>query len=775
MRLGFHVLLVVLLAASTGPRAVVPDATPGQSAGGQVTGDEPPVAHEAKRVLALYWYPSNHPVTSTFNGRFQAVLKRRTGNRVEQYTEYFESERFPGESQAQIMRDYLARKYADRTIDVILAWGSFTLEFLLMHRQDLFPNTPIVAYVSTLDSVMHLDRSGVTGVLNTDAYEKTLELALNLHPQTRHVVIISGTPGRDRRVEYEAAAQLARFQDRVKLTYLTDMTLDQLIAGVKALPADSLILYARFTQDQPGPLLQPSDVLNILSRAAAVPIYAPWKSLLGHGSVGGFVDDPISGATTAAEIVLRVAGGTDPADIPFAAVPKVATFDARQLERWGISNARLPAASVVLFHEPTAWDQYKGYVIGSAVVLFVQAMLILGLLAQRRQRRLAQALLERSEQRYELATAAGLVGVWEWNFETGEFYLDPALPAALGLDSREIRDWHEWVSHALPGDAARMTAGVQAHIEGRTPFYEAEHRMRHRNGSTLWFLARGSRVPPPDGHVAKMIGTFTDITRSKVTEASLANAQEELARMSRLTALGEFAASIAHEVSQPLSAILMNARAGVRWMAHPDPPLQEIRMALLEIAEAGNRAKELMRRNRELFQSHTVEKLTLDINGVVHEVVAIARTRLQHAYVVIEILLDEELPPVLGDRLELQQVLLNLIINAVDAMETVPPTARRIRIASSVNEYGMVEIRVQDTGIGLGEVDPERIFMPSYTTKPHGTGVGLSICRSIIDAHGGRLWAESGSGPGATFCFTIPMALGANGADERTTAEARLH
>lgn len=200
----------------------------------------------------------------------------------------------------------------------------------------------------------------------------------------------------------------------------------------------------------------------------------------------------------------------------------------------------------------------------------------------------------------------------------------------------------------------------------------------------------------------------------------------------------------------------MNASACLRWIHQAPPAVGDIRAALVEIVEDCKRARELMRRNRKLFQHQTVEKLPLDINRVVHDVAGIARTRAQHSHVTIEMTLDEDLPPVLGDRLELQQVILNLLQNAIDAVEQVDPQQRRIHIRSGLERENLVRIEIEDSGIGLDDVDVGRIFRPLYTTKPSGTGVGLSICRSIVEAHGGRLRAEPNDGPGARFAFTLP-------------------
>jgi signal transduction histidine kinase len=236
--------------------------------------------------------------------------------------------------------------------------------------------------------------------------------------------------------------------------------------------------------------------------------------------------------------------------------------------------------------------------------------------------------------------------------------------------------------------------------------------------------------------------------------ASRWDEQDELQRAARLTALGEFAASVAHEVRQPLTAIVMNARSGLRSLGGNGPlALDEARACLLDVLEAGERAEEVIRRNRDLFRHHRVRTIPLDVNVVVREALAMAAPRLAESRVQVETSLAADVPLVSGDRIELQQVLLNLVANAVDAMEGRP--ARRLRIASSC-ERGDVRVAVSDTGVGLEHVDLQQLFKLSYTTKPSGTGVGLSVSRAIVDAHGGRLWAEPNPAGGATFVFMIP-------------------
>ena len=231
-------------------------------------------------------------------------------------------------------------------------------------------------------------------------------------------------------------------------------------------------------------------------------------------------------------------------------------------------------------------------------------------------------------------------------------------------------------------------------------------------------------------------------------------AQTELDRVSRLTAMGEFAAALAHEVLQPISAILLNAKSALHALPETAPNVDEVRASLRGVVEAGERAAEVTRRNRELFRYHTVRSAPVDINGVIEETRTLASRRLAESGVHVAMTLAANLPAVRGDRVELQQVLLNLIANAIDATESRP--AARLWIRSCEVDDGGVRVEVGDNGVGLDRVDIGRMFSLSYTTKPSGTGVGLSVSRAIVDAHGGRIWAEPNPEGGATFYFTLP-------------------
>jgi signal transduction histidine kinase len=239
------------------------------------------------------------------------------------------------------------------------------------------------------------------------------------------------------------------------------------------------------------------------------------------------------------------------------------------------------------------------------------------------------------------------------------------------------------------------------------------------------------------------------------SEEDLRKARANLAHIARLTTVGELTASIAHEVNQPLAAVVTNADACLRWLEHKPPNFEEVRIAIQRIIRDGNRGSDVIKRVRALVKKEHFHRALMDVNDVVREIIALAGLDLQGT--VLETELADELPQVQADRVQLQQVLLNLTINAMDAMKPVTDRPHVLRIQTKYHEERAVLVAVEDSGIGLNSDGMERLFETFYTTKPGGLGMGLSICRSIIEGHGGRLWAESNEGSGVRFQFTLPI------------------
>ena len=258
--------------------------------------------------------------------------------------------------------------------------------------------------------------------------------------------------------------------------------------------------------------------------------------------------------------------------------------------------------------------------------------------------------------------------------------------------------------------------------------------------------------------MVEYIGVTMDETERVRANVAIHNAQAELARVARLTTMGELSASIAHEINQPLAAVVVNGTAALRWLAHTPPNLEETRNSLKAIVQQGNRASDVIGRIRSLFKHSEPEYVELDINDAIQEVLELTVSMLRSRDVAIQTQLPATVPQVLGDRVQLQQVVMNLIMNGADAMSAVADRPRTLRIESQIDGTGSVLVSVKDSGIGIDQAVRDRIFEPLFTTKSTGMGMGLSICRSIVEAHGGKLWATAATPYGTDVRFTIPTA-----------------
>jgi PAS domain S-box-containing protein len=279
-----------------------------------------------------------------------------------------------------------------------------------------------------------------------------------------------------------------------------------------------------------------------------------------------------------------------------------------------------------------------------------------------------------------------------------------------------------------------------------------------RKDGTIIYSRETARAIRRTGREPVVLVVCEDITERKRAEDALHRAQAELAHVTRLTTLGELAASIAHEVNQPLAAIVADANASLNWLAAAEPELERVRETLAAIATDGHRAADVIQRIRQLATKTEPRKARLDVNDVVRDVAALVRAEVVRFEIALALDLAPAFPPVVGDRVQLQQVVLNLVMNAIEAMASVTSRPRTLVIRSERHEGDMVRLAVHDTGVGIAASDVDRVFGAFFTTKPAGMGMGLSISRSIIEAHGGRLWAAANEPHGAIFQFSLPVA-----------------
>jgi PAS domain S-box-containing protein len=392
----------------------------------------------------------------------------------------------------------------------------------------------------------------------------------------------------------------------------------------------------------------------------------------------------------------------------------------------------------------------------AVAALATTAFVITGLV--RRARRFAEgaALRDRLQVIIDTIPAA----VWSNSADGSANFLNRPFREYAGLSLEEGRGW-AWMTALHPED--RETGDWRAALAAGEPF-EKEARLRRADGEYRRFLLRFVPLRDERGSVVEWYATSTDIEDLKRAEeelrrreARLRDAQMELAHANRVTATGQLAASFAHEVSQPIAAALTNANAARRWLDAEPPDLEEVRQALGRIIRDGRRASDIIGRIRALVRRAPPRHDKLDINETMREVIALTRSELRRNGTSLQTELANNLPPVLGDRIQLQQVMLNLILNAVEAMSGSSAAPRELLIRTKPDGPGGVLVAVEDSGPGLKPECVDRLFDAFYTTKPSGMGMGLSICRSIIEAHGGRVWATANPPRGAAFQFTLPQ------------------
>src|SRR6266436_5075012 len=371
----------------------------------------------------------------------------------------------------------------------------------------------------------------------------------------------------------------------------------------------------------------------------------------------------------------------------------------------------------------------------------------------------AEETLRKSEAYLAEAQRLSHTGSWAWTPATGEIrYWSEECYRVLGFDPHGGQPRVETFFQRIhPDDQAKNRETAETALREKADF-ESDYRIVHPGGEIRDVHIVGHPVLSPSGDLVEFVGTVIDITERKLAEAErerLRQAQVELAHANRVTTIGELTASLAHEVNQPIAAAATDANTCLRWLRRDQPDLEEAREAASRMVKDATRAADIISRIRLLFEKVSPQRELVDVNEVIREMIVLLRSEATRHSISVQTELASDLPQVMGDRVQLQQVLMNLLLNGIDAMKDVD-TTRELIINSLPAKNGHVMVSISDTGVGLPAQQAEQIFDAFFTTKPHGTGMGLRISRSIIESHGGRLWAADNTPRGASFCFTLP-------------------
>ena len=472
----------------------------------------------------------------------------------------------------------------------------------------------------------------------------------------------------------------------------------------------------------------------------------------------GFKRYGLAFAFAALSLIIRsslpVPEGTTVYQLPLTAVVLSAWLGGRGP---GLCALLVCAAGILYWLIPPAnsFDLSANYLLGFC--LFIGLGLLLVEFSAARWR--VERALQESDDRFRSMADTVPQMLWFESIEPRELlYVSPRYEQIWGRPLRDLlHDPRAWMEAIHPEERSRVTDAYERWLAGEgDDRFDATFRITRPDGQTRYIHSRGVLIRDAHGRPYRVSRASEDVTEAKHAEMALTRAEAELAHVTRVTTMGQLAASIAHEVNQPLGAIVANAAAAERWLGATPPESAKARQALRAIVDDGQRAGAVIGRIRALMKREPRREEEVDINEVVREVLALARQEQRRHDVVVEALLADGLPRVRGDKIQLQQVLLNLTVNALEAMSDGADTPHTLVVRSEHDGARGVLVTVSDTGVGLDAAAKERLFDPFYTTKAGGMGMGLAISRSIVESHGGRIWAEANSPGGAVFRFALP-------------------
>ena len=584
------------------------------------------IAAESKRVMLLHSFGLDFKPWSEYAKSIRTELKQQSPWPLDITEHSLVTARSPDEDPEAPFVEYLRALFAKRPLDLIVSIGAPAAAFVQRHRQRLFTATPMVFTAVDQRRVQYSSLTANDAVVALRInYLSAFENILQVLPDTKDVIVVVGTSPIEQFWKEAIGKEVEPLANRIKLSWTDELSFEALLKQASALPPHTALFWELMIVDAAGVVHEGDVPLTRLHAVANAPIFSYDESFFGSAIVGGpLLLAADTGRQTAAAAV-RILNGEKPGEIRPPPVQFASPmFDWREMRRWGISENSLPPGSKILFRNPTAWEQYRAYILAFIAAILIQSALISWLLYEQRRRQRAEIL-------------------------------------------------------------ARSTLS-------------------------------------------------------------------ELTHVNRMATVGQLSASIAHEIRQPLAGIVANAQAALRWLEKAN--VEEVREGLKGILSDGLRAGDIITNLRAMFKHDVQEKTLVDINKLVSSVLALVVIDLQKHEIDLQTQLDDRIPEVIGNQVQLQQVILNLVMNAIESMSSME--TRVLRIKTELSQCSTVHVSIEDTGTGIKPSDVARVFKPMFTTKARGMGMGLSICQSIIENHAGRIWVSPGTNGGSVFQFELP-------------------
>jgi signal transduction histidine kinase len=582
-------------------------------------------AAESKRVMLLHSFGLDFKPWSEYAKSIRSELVRQSPWPLDIVEHSLVTARSSDEDPEAPFVEYLRALFAKRPLDLIVSIGAPAAAFVQRQRSRLFAATPMVFTAVDQRRVQYSSLTANDAVVALRInYLAAFENILQVLPDTKNVIVVVGTSPIEKFWKEAIGKEVEPLADRIKVSWTDELSFEALLKQASALPPHTAIFWELMIVDAAGVVHEGDVPLTRLHAVATAPIFSYDESFFGNATVGGPLLLAADTGRLTAAAAIRILNGEKPGEIRPLVQFASPVFDWREMQRWGISESRLPPGSEILFRNPTTWQQYRGYILAILAAILIQSALIFWLLYEQRRRQRAE------------------------------------------------------------------------------------------------ILAR--------------------------------NTMSELTHVNRVATVSQLSASIAHEIRQPLAAILANAQAALRWLEKPN--VEEVREGLKGIVSDGHRASDIITNLRAMFKSDVQEKTLVDINKLILSVLALVQIDLQKQKIELQTQLDDRISEVLGNRVQLQQVISNLVMNAIEAMNSSQTPV--LRIKTELSQSNKVHVSIEDTGTGIKASDVARVFKPMFTTKTRGMGMGLSICQSIIENHAGRIWVSPGANRGSIFQFELP-------------------
>jgi two-component system, cell cycle sensor histidine kinase and response regulator CckA len=713
-------------------------------------------------VLVINSYHKGYGWSESITRGIEETLHTAT-ERLDIWFEYIEGVRFPSPEYRQKLVPFLRDKFKDRTFDVIIVSDNDAFDFVLDHRDDLFAGVPVVfCGVNNFAPEMLRGQTDITGIEQYDDIASTIDLALTLHWQAERIITITAPHTTGTILHRRVKEIAAKFEDRVEFEYWHGKAIEDVVADVGNLDQGTILFTFGSQIDRLGEPVPGETAIEMISAASPAPVYTSADSYLGHGVVGGHMQSGVIHGRTAASYALEILRGRDADDIPVLTKGvNPFMFDYPLLLRFGIDPASLPKGSIIVNQPETTFERYRTYLWAALAVIAVLGVFVAALVFLIVKRRRAELALRVSEERLQAILDHSPAAVSLKSLDGRYVLVNREFTRRYGINSAAFIG--KRTGDLFPPERTEMIETIESEVMATGSLHEHEFVDERSDGTVNSFVIVKFPVFDTSGKLRGIGGITTDVTDVKKASEAMRSLQAELAHVSRLSTMGEMAAGFAHELNQPLASIANYAQGCAQRMRSGSFDTNTIVVKIDLVVDQAHRASEIIKRIRGFVSNKDTRRLTgefpvLDINPVVRAAIGLLVSEASRHAVNLRADLAASKLPVRADSIQIQQLIINLARNGMEAMSGAGSQPRNLTIRAVDSGEGTVIIEVMDTGPGIAEDVLPHLFHPFFTTKETGMGMGLSICRSIAENHGGRLTAENRHSGGALFRLTVPAA-----------------